>query len=125
MAAAVSYTEGAMADPPENPDTPAPTPDDADTLSNGDLEPTHALEPVTSSRIGTKIGAFNTQAHGGKIQTIEQTGKKLKLQELLSFFLVVAGILLTMLHVETGATLAIVGVIWFLIIRFYVWWHHG
>ena len=58
MAAAVSYTEGAMPDPPENPDTPAPTPDEADTLSNGDLQPTHAFEPVTFSRIGTKIGAF-------------------------------------------------------------------
>ena len=48
-----------MSDPPDKPDTPAPTPDDADTLSSGGLEATHAPEPAGSSLIGTKIGGFS------------------------------------------------------------------
>jgi hypothetical protein len=47
-----------MTDRPEDPGTPPPSPDDAETISSAGPPITDAPEPVASSLIGTKIGAF-------------------------------------------------------------------
>jgi WD40 repeat protein/tRNA A-37 threonylcarbamoyl transferase component Bud32 len=47
-----------MKDRPEEPGTPTPSPDDAETISGVGPPITDVPEPVASSLIGTKIGAF-------------------------------------------------------------------
>lgn len=78
-------------------------------------------------------GGGSTQAHGGKIQTIEQTSKKYKLQQLLSTFLIIGGII-SMIAGCSGHDSAvfgfgiiglIVGTIWSIVVGFITWWHHG
>lgn len=79
-------------------------------------------------------GGGSTQAHGGKIQTVEQTSKRYKLQQLLSVVLIAGSILLIIAGAsgdKPGATAGfgvlgfMVGFIWFCIVRFMTWWHHG
>jgi len=47
-----------MAESPEDPGTSAPSPDDAETISGDGLAQTEAHDSASSSRVGTKIGAF-------------------------------------------------------------------
>jgi len=84
-------------------------------------------------------GGGSTQAHGGKIQTVEQTSKRYKLQELLSSLLIIGSSIVAMItfsledplsnQVATIGILSIlgflVGIIWFIFVRFLIWWHHG
>jgi len=76
-----------------------------------------------------------TQAHDEIVQTVEQTSKKLKLQLLISSLLCM-GSLLVMLSscsepqarsdgMASGTLGFFVGLIWFMIVRFKIWWHHG
>ena len=80
-------------------------------------------------------GGGSTQAHGGKIQTVEQSSKRYKLQQLLSSLLII-GCIIAIIAGSSGnapnsgvtgfAALGIVvGLIWFIIVRFLTWWHHG
>ena len=80
-------------------------------------------------------GGGSTQAHGGKIQTIEQTSKKYKLQQLLSSLLVIGSVIAMIVGfsgnepssgaVSFGILGLIVGLIWFIVVRFLTWWHHA
>jgi len=79
-------------------------------------------------------GGGSTQAHGGKIQTVEQTSKRYKLQQLLSSLLIIGSIIvLTVAHSGSepseaaafGVLGLVVGFIWFIVVRFMTWWHHG
>ena len=70
-------------------------------------------------------GGGSTQASGGKIQTVEQTGKKYKLQKLLSALLILAGWIVIYGGGGYGGTMIAIGVIWFCITAFISWWHHG
>lgn len=68
-----------------------------------------------------------------KAQTIEKTSKKLKLQTMLSAFMAIIGFLIACGGVidESGVTMILgivvfaVSFIWFAVIRFLIWWHHG
>lgn len=80
-------------------------------------------------------GGGTTQAHGGKIQTVEQTSKPYKLQQLLSSLLVIGSVVAMIVGFsgdqpssEVGAFGVlglVVGLIWFIVVRFMTWWHHG
>ena len=69
------------------------------------------------------------------VQTVEQTGKKFKLQILLSILMITGGIviLLSQLFILTpsegammwGFLICFVGVIWLVVVRFFSWWSHG
>jgi len=77
-------------------------------------------------------GGGSTQAHGGKIQTVEQTSKKYKLQQLLSSLLAIGSLMVMIIGsgLESGVAAfgilgLIVGLIWFIVVRFLTWWHHA
>ena len=93
-------------------------------------------------------GGGTSQTHGGKIQTIEKTSKPYKLQQLLSCFTIMVGLCAgvgSLFYIRNlgyygsnpglaenqgmlmlgGLAIFAIGVIWFIIIRFLVWWHHG
>jgi hypothetical protein len=97
-------------------------------------------------------GGGSTQASGGKIQTVEQTGKKYKLQKLISAFLIFTGLVLFLgffdsLFIDSNAEvnalinstsyapvidpnglgffMLVVGVSWFCLTAFLSWWHHA
>jgi uncharacterized membrane protein YvbJ len=80
-------------------------------------------------------GGGSTQAHGGKIQTVEQTSKPYKLQLLLASLLCMGSVVVMVFgfsgdQASSGAGGfgiggLLVGIIWFIIVRFMIWWHHG
>lgn len=78
-------------------------------------------------------GGGTTQAHGGKTQTIEQTSKRYKLQQLLSTFLIIGSVIVMIVGFSGESSGAgafgmlglIAGLIWFIGVRFISWWHHG
>lgn len=80
-------------------------------------------------------GGGTTQAQGGKVQTVEQTSKRYKLQQLLSVLLIGVGVIVVISGVSAeqpsggsaavGTLLIVAGFIWYIIARFTTWWHHG
>ena len=79
-------------------------------------------------------GGGSTQAHAGKVQTVEQTGKKYKLQQLLSVLVIIVGVIMVIAATSgdkpggdagLGGLAILVGIIWYIITRFTTWWHHG
>lgn len=80
-------------------------------------------------------GGGTTQAHGGKIQTVEQTSKRYKLQQLLSSLLIIGSVVVIIAgfsgdQPSSGAGAfgvfgLLMGLIWFIVVRFMTWWHHG
>lgn len=68
-----------------------------------------------------------------KTQTVEQTGKSWKLQQLLSVLCIVVGATLTMVGYQTqaraigaiGAVLLLAGFAWYAFARIGAWWFHG
>ena len=79
-------------------------------------------------------GGGHVQAQGGKVQTIERTSKPLKLQSLLSAVLTIVGFIIACLAIldgrpvsdsSIGVALCTIGLIWFIIVRFLIWWHHA
>lgn len=79
-------------------------------------------------------GGGSSQAHAGKIQTIEKTAKRYKLQQLLATFLCVGSVVTTCVGFSEerapsagafGILGLVIGVIWFIMVRFMTWWHHG
>ena len=78
-------------------------------------------------------GGGSTQANAGKIQTVEQTSKQYKMQELLSGLLCCGSIIVIIMAIansQSGATAfgvlgLLVGMIWYISVRFTIWWHHG
>lgn len=80
-------------------------------------------------------GGGSTQAHGGNIQTIEQTSKRYKLQHLLATLIFLGSIIavtVDFLGDEPGSAAGalgiiglLVGSIWIIIVKFLTWWHHA
>ena len=80
-------------------------------------------------------GGGSTQAHGRKIQTVEQTSKRYKLQQLLSTLLIIGSVVVMIAgssgnEPNSGAAAfgllgLLVGLIWFITVRFMTWWHHA
>lgn len=71
----------------------------------------------------------------GKVQTVEQTGKKFKLQTILSILMIIGGIVMSVSQINrsepgegaiiTGFLICIIGAIWLVVVRFFSWWYHG
>ncbi len=78
-------------------------------------------------------GGKTTQAHSGKIQTVEQTSKRYKSQQLLSLLLIIGSLIVMYVGASAGLSAAfsfgfiglLAGLIWFTVVRFNTWWHHG
>ena len=79
-------------------------------------------------------GGGSTQASGGRVQTIEKTGKKYKLQKMLSSILIIAGVIAIALAAsgigQVGSLsyywlMLVIGIVWYAITSFCSWWHHG
>jgi xanthine/uracil/vitamin C permease (AzgA family) len=77
-------------------------------------------------------GGGTTQAHGGKVVTVELTGKKLKLYKLIGILVSFVGILIMMIGViKDNVGALIIGIIivtgaaiWLTVNKFLIWWHH-
>ncbi len=77
-------------------------------------------------------GAVEAVAAGAPIRTIQETSKKFKIQALMSVGLVVVGFI-WMASASSGSwsarspvpgLLALIGLIWYTVNRFRIWWHH-
>ena len=86
---------------------------------------------VTCPHCGAPISrAKETAAAGQALTTVQQTSKKLKAELLLAIGLASFGFLLLWLEGSSsqygaiGGGLAAVGLLWFLITRIRIWWHH-
>ena len=83
---------------------------------------------------------INTQIKEGKIQTIELTSKKYKIQLVLSVLLLSLGLFISLaaaglaaaggggtlpaLLAFIGIPSMVVGLIWYIITKIRIWWHH-
>ncbi len=80
-------------------------------------------------------GISTEESHTGKVQTIEKTRKKYKMQIFIAALLVIIGFFLIISNVSSqqsnvaalilGAFATVGGVIWLIIAEFSSWWHHG
>jgi hypothetical protein len=75
-------------------------------------------------------GGGSTQANAGKIQTVEQRSKRYKMQLLLSGLLCWGSIIVIAIDNQSGLKAfgglgLLVGIIWYILIRFEIWWNHG
>lgn len=70
-----------------------------------------------------------------KVQTVEQTGKKFKLQTLLSILMIIGGGAMLVsqvvqskpseLAITWGIVICIIGIFWRVTVKFFAWWSHG
>lgn len=81
-------------------------------------------------------GGGTTNAQGGRVQTMERTGKRFKLQQLLCNLLLITSLVLLLfgclnrgevaiIMVPLGVVLTLLSIIWLVLIRFLIWWHHA
>ena len=74
-------------------------------------------------------------AAGTKLNTIQETSKKFKIQSIFSTLLICVGLLLAFLRdgnmdaseegdIGISGIIFMVGLIWYLVNRFRIWWHH-
>ncbi len=85
-------------------------------------------------KCGAPIASNNENiAAGANLKTIQETSKKFKLQALISIFLIIIGAVMLIATSDaksgqepsgTGAIILLIGIIWYLINRFRIWWHH-
>lgn len=67
-----------------------------------------------------------------EVQTVEQTAKSLKAQQVLSYLMLLMGILLLVLcfwsgeqaGAVIGGVIALLGMLWLWITRIRIWWNH-
>ena len=77
-------------------------------------------------------GASETLAAGVQIKTIQETSKKFKLQTILSVSLIIISFFWLMAelsghedeHSGMPMLLILIGLFWYTINRFRIWWHH-
>ncbi|MGB1800466.1 MAG: zinc-ribbon domain-containing protein [Gammaproteobacteria bacterium] len=96
-----------------------------------DCEAEISSNAQTCIKCGAPIAqAYEQNAAGVPLLTIQETSKKLKLQIVLSSLLFWIGLLALMMVVAAEeepvlSSMAIaVGLIWYLITRIRIWWHH-
>lgn len=75
-------------------------------------------------------GISNTNAHSGKIQTVEQTSKNIKLLLICALVTMIIGfvIMIQFFHTDLGGVgmlICFFGTIWFLAVKIAQWWRHG
>jgi proline racemase len=89
--------------------------------------------PINPSvRPATPGAPLAASAAVARVQTVEQTSKALKGQVLASVLLVMAGTFMTCASAAAEAPgfgaaaglLAFAGVVWFIVTRIRIWWHH-
>ena len=76
--------------------------------------------------------ARETIAAGAKIRTVQETSKKFKLQTLISASLIIIGFVWVIGAANTPqsepssipALIIFIGLIWYVVNRFRIWWHH-
>lgn len=78
---------------------------------------------------GTPLAAAATSA-----RVIEQTGKGLKAQQLLSILLLLVGVVFAIAAssgggsssggIGLGGIMIVIGFLWYAVVRFRIWWHH-
>ena len=88
----------------------------------------------TCPKCGAPIAILKEQAATGtNIKTIQETSKRLKFHILISVFLIIVGAVWLIVDVNspygTGASpvsilLTVVGLFWYFVTRFRIWWHH-
>ncbi len=80
--------------------------------------------PIASAR--------ETVAAGTQIKTVQETSKKFKLQSLISVLLIIIGVV-WVIAVSNGpqsepsalpGLIIFIGLIWYIVNRFRIWWHH-
>ena len=105
------------------PVAPAPPPTPSMPVFTVAVAPAHAASPMP------------VRGH----VTIEKTGKSLKLQQLLGLFCIVLGLAMALLGISTdapggtepsafataGILLFMLGLVWRIVTRMRIWWHHG
>ena len=80
-------------------------------------------------------GAKEGQSAGAPIKTIQETSKKLKLQILISSLVFWVGVIWIFAEINGAkysaddpssipALMIFVGLVWYLVTRFRIWWHH-
>ncbi len=84
-------------------------------------------------KCGTPVAsARETFAAGTQIKTVQETSKKFKLQTVISVLLIIIGVawLISISNNPQGESSAMpslsifIGLVWSLINRFRIWWHH-
>lgn len=77
------------------------------------------------------LGASESVAAGSNIQTIQVTSKKFKMQQILAVLLVIFGFLINAGIPNSkddpsvlAPTFIAVGLVWYIVTRFRIWWHH-
>jgi len=76
--------------------------------------------------------ARETSAAGAQIRTVQETSKKFKLQTLISVSLIIIGVvwLISVSNNPQSEPSAMpglfifIGLVWYIINRFRIWWHH-
>lgn len=72
--------------------------------------------------------AKEVSAVGTKLTTTQSTSKQLKLESLIASAVLIAGVLITIASSGPspfGALVIFIGLIWFIVTRIRIWWHHG
>lgn len=81
------------------------------------------------TKCGAPIASLNDITSAGvKLTTIQETGKKFKLQTLISVSLIIIGFV-WMFNADPQSTgmpalVTSLGIMWYVINRFRIWWHH-
>ena len=88
----------------------------------------------TCPKCGVPIAtAAESQAAGTPIQTVQETSKKFKIHSLLSISIFCIGVIWAFTAVSSGDDptasptanlMMVIGLIWFIVNRFRIWWHH-
>jgi uncharacterized membrane protein YvbJ len=84
----------------------------------------------TCPKCGVPIATMKeAQAAGTQINTVQEISKKFKLQAMLSGFCIIVGFVWltaapTAEEKSIPGILIFVGLVWYLVNRFRIWWHH-
>ena len=89
---------------------------------------------VSCPKCGAPIsGAQEARAAGTNINTVQETSKKFKLQSLISASLIIIGVVWATSSTSGDTTsepsvipgmFITIGLVWFVVNRFRIWWHH-
>ncbi len=71
------------------------------------------------------VAVKETKAAGAPLTTTQLTSKKIKIQILLSIFIIIFGMVITAINYPVVGILTILGgIVWFIITKIRKWWHH-
>ena len=88
----------------------------------------HCGAPIASAK--------ETKATGSPLSTVQETSKRFKLQTVIASLMLWMGVILTVVQINSpptdtdgeplfiGMILLVVGLVWYIITRIRIWWHH-